>query len=350
MKKAWFFTFLLGAAVFSFGDENIHNKYIYIEGTADRADHLAFFMANFNIEAGAAGYIVTGSRSEASHTFKFDVKPNFYVYDISRYVIYMSLISNSDNFEILSYSFFFTELDEMYDYNQSLFQMASVYIPPLTEDDLVIIQPLDNRWKNKWMYFRLSFDYPITFYLLQNTGLIGPSGLYKGPYDAPEYVTSLDHKVMAMPGLTAGLEFQFLNFLSLELNYQLSMGDTRDNSFINMAAGAELKFPFRFQNIMLTPYGTFLYPLSISPIFNDFPDFSFGAGIQLSARGGTQGAFFVDVKYMLSLGDTIMRNPYLDFPAAQQLAPNPSGIYYNRSIIGIGVGYKFGFLDRQEGN
>jgi len=350
MKKTLFFTVLLLLAISSFA-QDIPNRYIFIEGTAEKAEHYDFFLRNFQMEAAAAGYTVTESKEEASHTVLFNVGPNTKTdsnEDDNLYVIKISLVSNADDFEILFFDFFFTDLDEMYVHNRNLFQTATLNIPPFTEDDMIVIEPLDNRWKNKWIYFRLSFDYPITFYLLQNDGLIGERGLYYGDFNDPARVTPIGHEIMAMPGLTAGLEFQLLNFLSLELNFQMSLGDTRDNKFINMAAGAELKFPIKFKNTMLVPYGAFTYPLKKSDIFTEFPLYAVGGGIQFCARGGKHGAFFVDIKYMFSFSDAVMKNPYLVYGENKQLAPNPSEIHYKRSVIGIGIGYKIGFFNKKE--
>jgi len=351
MKKTLFFTalFLLILA-FSFA-QDIPNRYIFIEGTAENAEHYDFFLSNFQMEAGAAGYTVTESKEEASHTVLFNVGPNTKTdsnADDNKYVIKTSLINNADDFEILFFDFFFTDLDEMYVHNRDLFQTATLYIPPFTEDDMIVIAPLDNRWKNKWIYLRLSFDYPITLYNLKTDGLEGGKmALYNK--DIPGFYDPIGQIVWAMPGLTAGVEFQFLNFMSLELNFQMSLGDTRDKKFINMAAGAELKFPIKFKNTMLIPYGAFTYPLNISKnVFTEFPLYAVGGGIQFCARGGKHGAFFIDVKYMFSFSDAVMNNPHLANPDKQPYTPDPEVIHYRRYVIGLGIGYKIGFFDRKE--
>jgi hypothetical protein len=364
MKKTLFLTALLLLAISSFAQDDIPNRYIFIDGTADTAEHLDFFMRNFQMEADAAGYTITGSKAEAAHTVLFNVGPNTATSsdrrdqqtppDDNKYVIKISLVSNEDNFEILFFDFFFTDLEEMYVHNRNLFQTATLYIPPFTEDDM--IEPLDNRWKNKWIYLRLSFDYPITFYLLQSTGLKAERGLYNGDFDNPSIITPIGHEIIAMPGLTAGVEFHILNFFSLELNLQMSMGDTRSNMFFNIAAGAELKFPIKFKNTMLIPYGAFTYPLNIGSdklgvskkVFSEFPPYAVGGGVQFCARGGKHGAFFVDVKYMFSFSDAVMYNPYLVYPENARYAPNPPVIHYKRSVVGIGIGYKIGFFDKKE--
>ena len=338
IKRALFFTVLSLLAASSFAQ--IHHRYLFIEGTASRADHYEFFMKNFTLEAEGAGYTVTKTKDEAAYTLNFDANTNV-IRNNYQYIVKISLFRNEDGFEVTTLDFFYNYIDDVYEYTRTLFQNATLYIPILTTDELDAAQGLFNNWKNKWIYLRASFDYPITFYLLKSDGLLGGLGLYE---PNTGQVDPLDHKIIAMPGATVGAEFQFLNFMSLELNLQLSMGDTRDNFFINMAAGLELKFPIKFDNIALVPYGVFVYPLNISPIFSEFPLFAFGAGIQLCARAGRNGAFFIDVNYTFSLSDAVMHNPYKFLE--NNLFPEPSVIHYNRSIIGIGVGYKFGLFDR----
>jgi hypothetical protein len=358
MKRVLFLTALLLTAVFSFAQDETGNRYIFIEGTADSKEHLEFFMDNFVIEAEGAGYTVMESKDEAFHTMIFNVIPNTgniggeegqFPPDLYKYVIRISLVRNADEFEILAFDFFFTDLEEMNEHNRELFQTATLYIPPLTEEDLRLARIQRNRWKNKWIYFRGSFDYPITFYVLQPEGLVGGIGLYRGDFLSPDRVSAISHEVIAMPGGTFGVEVQFLNFMSLEANFQFSWGDTRSNYFINMAAGAELRFPIKFENIVLAPYGTFVYHLNVSEkTFSNFPPFAVGPGIQLYAKGGSRGAFFVDIKYIFSFGDAVMYNPYLDpdLQGEEPLFPNPALIHYRRSVIGVGIGYKIGFFDR----
>jgi len=361
MKKIFMFTILLSFAAFSFAQEKTPNRFIFIEGTADREDHLEFFHKNFNIEAAAAGYSVVDSKNKAAHTVKFTVSLNMTKGsdgimrqaspEDNQYAIEVSLVRNTDDFEILGFNFYFNELDEMYEYNSIIFQNAMYYIPPISEDDLIAARNIDNRWRNKWLYVRASFDYPITIYkLIKNKKeLIGGIGLYSGSFENPTGTMPLDHKVMAMPGMTIGVEGQVFEFLSIELNYQLNMGDTRNNYYVNMALGLEIKFPNNlFENFVLSPYGAFTYNLRVSPVFKDFPPFAAGIGIQANTRGGKLGAFFLDVKYMISFTDAVMHNPFLEFSEDKQLYPKPAEIHYSRSAIGIGVGYKFGFFDRKE--
>jgi hypothetical protein len=330
MKKGLFLLVLALMAASSFA-QDIRNRYLYIEGMASKTEHYEFFRSNFAMEANGAGYVVTSSRNEALHTLRFTVTADSSDPDYEQYVLNVSLQRNEDDLRLIAFDFYFSNIEEMFIFTRTLFLNATANIP------LPILTEERNQW-NKWLYFRASFDYPITFYVLQPTGLKGGAGLYDS--SRPGAVSPTDHKIMAMPGATVGFEGQFFNFLSLELNFQMSMGDTRNNFFVNMGAGAEIRYLWKMTNIMLAPYGAFLYTFSNSPTFYDFPPFSIGGGIQLCTRGGRSGAFFADVKYMISFGDAVMHNH-------SQHYPEPAVIYYNRSHIGIAVGYKIGFWDRK---
>jgi len=336
MKKAIFLTILVFLSVSSFAD-NKSNRYIFIEGSAEGKGHYEFFMVNFTREAKSNGYIVTEKEKDASYTLKFVVTTNTNAND-NQYAVKISLIRNADSLEIVGFDFFFTELNEVYNYTRQMFQDATLYIPVTAEGSFAS----DDTWKNKWIYLRASFDYPVTFYTLKSDGLVGGLGLYNDNGDT----SPIDHKNMAMPGFTIGCEFQLVKFFSIELDYQLSWGDTRSNYFVNMGFGMELKSPIKFQNIVLAPYGAFSFPLTISKIFKEFPPFAVGVGVQVSAKGGKNGAFFVDVNYMFSFTDAVMHNPFLDFPPDEQQYPKPAVIHYSRSVLGIGVGYKIGILDK----
>jgi hypothetical protein len=347
MKNGVFFTVLMLLAVSSFA-QDIQNRYLFLEGSASRPEHVDFFRRSFSMEADGCGYIITSTVGEALHTLRFRVASNTvydpdYDMDIEQNTITMSLHRNADNAQLVTFDFNFATVEETYPFIRTLFlnSVTPIPIPYLTEENLIMAQ--GTHW-DKWVYLRASFDYPITFYLLQPTGLKGGIGLYSPNEDR---VSPIDHKIMAMPGATLGVEVQFLNFLSFELDFLLNMGDTRNNYFINMAAGGELKFPVKFRNLMLVPYGAFFYNLNVSTtVFNAFPPYAAGGGIQVCARAGKKGILFIDVQYTFAFSEAIMRNPYLDFPEDERIFPEPPEIYYKRSQLGIGIGYKFGLIDR----
>jgi len=344
MKKTLFFAFffIITASVFA---NNFPTKIIYIEGTAERQDHRAFFMSNFELEATALGFTVSKNRAETEFTFMFNVQSHSDEYDPSiKYILRISLIENETGTEMVSFGWAFAELEDMYAHNQFLFHTATVHIPGISEEewaDLAQPRAEDKRWKNKWLYLRASADYPITFYSLQPTGLIGGQGAYTGTFEIPSTVQHMDHKIMPQPGLTVGAELQFLDFMSLEINFQTYLGDPKTYKFFNMALAAQLKYNLIIQNFMLQPYGAFKYHLNTSSVFVELPSFVFGGGIQAGIKAGSQGIIFIDVNFMLSLSDVYMHNPFGD------LAPLPEKIHYKMYVLGIGAGYKFGLVDKR---
>jgi len=348
MKKTLFFAVLLvlAAAVFA---NDLPNRRIFIEGHAIRPDQTEYFLWNFYAEAVGTGYPVTNNIDEAAYIFRFTVRSNTQRHlDNNLYILTISLITTSDNVEVVTLDFFFTSLDEMYEYNRTLFLRGVSYIPPYTEDDMIIeiyeITEVDQTWKNKLFYLRASLDYPVTIYNLQPTGLYNKTGVFFDNGNPDLFRTMpLHHIINALPGATLGAEWQFLNFMSVEFNLKFSLGDTRTNSFVNIAAGYELKFPLKFfTNFVITPYVTLVTPINVSKVFYQFTPFALGGGIQAGVSGGKNGSFFIDVNFQFSFTDAGMHNPY------GGLYPSPDVIYYKRYVVGLGIGYKFGFGSREK--
>ena len=343
MKKILLLLVFLALTYSSFA-QNAPGGSIFFEGTAHWESLVPLFYQRFTDEATAAGYTVAESQSEAAHTFRYIISGSSQVTGDNEPTIRIIITNNSDMEEILDFEYLFIDINEMYEYAYFLFQRATIYIPLPRKSDFI-----DVGWQNKLLYIRASFDYPITFYALQPDGLVGGGiAVYATDDDGNIIrVSPEDNKVLAMPGATIGLEFQFLSFVSLELNLQANMGDTRNNNFVNLAAGAELKFPLKFfQHIVIEPYLTLAYPLTVSEIFSEFPLFMVGGGLQVGTKGGKNGSFFIDVGFRYSTTKAAMHNPYREPP----LFPEPSVIYYNHYLLKLGVGYKFGIIDRKDGD
>ena len=354
MKRTWCSAvLLLLAAVFSFAD-NAHDYTIYIEGTTTIAEHQVFFTENFRMEAEAFGFTVADDKADAGYTFRFDVEP----YDSDQFIIQITLVLNESGKNLVSFSRLFTDLDEMYEYTQFLFFNAIVLIPRPVEIQTVtevqtvtkvetvvetVAEQENDDWRNKWLYVRASVEYPVSFFMLKGNGLIGGVGVYEGTFDSPNRVSPLDNRIYALPAATLGAELQFLDFMSAELKFQASMGSSADSNFVSMTAGADLKFPLKmFKNLVLQPYGTFLVPLNTPSVFSKFPFFAAGGGFQFGIKGGSSGVFFIDVNYVFSFGDAVMKNSY------GELYPEPKDIHYRRSVLGLGIGYKYGFVTRKK--
>jgi len=177
--------------------------------------------------------------------------------------------------------------------------------------------------------------------------LIGGAGVYYGDFNSPDRVAPLDNKLIPTPGISFGIEFQFLNFMSIEPHAQISMEQVvLDRIIYSALFSVELKFPLKFfKYVVIEPYGIAAYPMRFSidedfEIFTNYPQFLFGGGIQIAVKTGKSGALFFDVSY-LYIGDIAMKNFY------GELYPEPKEIHYNYSILGFKIGYKFGILNRK---
>ena len=369
MKKTWVSYFFLVLAGLIFPAYALANS-IFIEGTALTQSQHSFFMENFRLEAVANGYAVAESRAQAGFTFRFDVVANMITYDDGSqapappeegsFLIMIFLTRNTDNAEIASFGFAFSDIGQMDEYIQFLFFRAVANIPSdgpqlvMEHGGPVLVQEIDGRqvhfvvqerddWRNKWLYFRASIDYQIRFYLLQqDSTLFDGIAVYDGDKTSPTRIRPLDNRFMNMPGVTFGLEFQFLDFMSLEPVFQLSMGDPEKMLFFNMLAGAQLKGQIKsIRGLVFAPYGAFLYPLNKSSAFDEFPQFALGGGLQMGFRAGNIGSFFFDINYTHYLGVAGMNNWYVG------LYPNPPVINFRHFVIGLGAGYKYGLFDRR---
>ena len=352
MKRTPFLLFLLFLWPLSLGFAQT-DLHIFIEGGSAIEGHRDFFMNNFKMEAISLAVTVTETRNESNFTIRFRTEgtddPDF------PFVILMTLLDNRDDREIVSFDWPFSSLEEMYSYNQFVLYQAVALIP---KDDLgtesdgasgggeerIVEVPteVDKRWQYKRLYVRASLDYPVAFYQLQPTGLYQGEGLWDGATNSP-LVEDIDNITMPQPGLTIGVEWPFLSFLSAEVQMMATLGDPTGYTFVNAIAGAQLKGIFRTETFMLQPYGAFQMhmPFTISPEFAQFPPFFAGGGMQVNVKGFTDGAFFLDVNFMLNLGDVLMHNRYL-------ATPWPETIHYQHFVFTIGIGYKFGFLGERK--
>jgi len=336
MKKkcAPFVIFFLLTGAYSFAADS-EKTILCIQGSGANEDQVTFFIEAFTAEAAASGYEITEQANfkYADYGVKFEIVPNTNVVE-NRFFLNISLVRIKDLAVLSSASYGFSELEDMVPYNQYLFYKLTASIPGRGAGE-------NNAWRNKWLYIRLSFDYPITVYELKGDGLIGGSGIYSGIYENPDPTPMpLDNRIKALPGGTLGLEVQLLNWFSIEPNVSITMEEFFGDYRYTLSAAVELKFPIKLiKNFMIEPYGIFTYPILKPDVFNEFPLFGFGGGFQVNVKGGPFGAFFIDVNYIYMPGGALMKNPYTTHP-------KPELIHWRRFVIGLGVGYKLGFIDR----
>ena len=127
--------------------------------------------------------------------------------------------------------------------------------------------------------------------------------------------------------------------MSTEVNFNLSFNDPMSNAFIP-AIQIEQKFPIKpSKHFMLEPYGAVSFPMDTSSNAVNFPKMGLGGGFQFGVKGGNMGAFFVDINYIYYLGNVTVKNTDTHYS-------EPKNIDYNRFVLGLGIGYKFGIFNR----
>jgi hypothetical protein len=300
-----------------------------------------FFAENFKMELMGANYGVVENQADSDYTMSLSItqdvedsyEDNYGSMSVEQIVniLTVSLQDSKDAREILQFSWAFEDLEEMYEWNLHLIYQAMANVP-LTKFTGVVDT---NHWRNKWFYIRASFDYPITFYANPDPPAIYAEAIVGQQRD----YTVLDHKVLPFPGVTVGLEFQFLNWMSLEGDFQINFGDPLSNTFIP-SIDVVLKFPIKpARHFMIEPYGIVSFPTNTATDTTKFPQMGAGGGVQVGVKGGDRGAFFVDVNYIHYLGGVTTKNndPHKKYPAE---------INWTRFSVGLGIGYKIGFYNR----
>ncbi|MDR1443423.1 MAG: hypothetical protein LBI94_00940 [Treponema sp.] len=342
MKKCAGIIAFLFSAVMLFAQSR-NDMSVYVAPVAGGIpEQQVFFAENFRMELMGANYNVVEDQTASDYTMNLtitqDVEDSYEdesgVMSVEQIinVLALSLLDTKDGREIMQFSWAFERLEEMYEWNLYLIYqaMANVPLTKMAADAVVI----DDNWRNKWIYLRASFDYPITFYANPDPSAIFSTG------DTLNY-TVLDHKVLPYPGFTAGLEFQFLNWASLEGDFQVNFGDPLGNTLIPSIEVA-LKFPIKPSiHFMLEPYGVASFPTNTATGTTKFPTLGVGGGFQAGVRGGDMGAFFIDVNYVHYLGGVTTKN---NDPHKQ----NPPEINWTRFSVGLGIGYKIGFFNRNK--
>jgi len=317
-----------------------------------------FFQKNFLMEITAAGYTVTENVMDADYSMRLRVRSNATVYSDGssspippgdhKYTLEINLVRNSDNSQVVSLSFGFSELEEMYNHNLSLVYQTLANVPLNRSDDKTLVKYMvgqnedrDDWWRNKWLYVRASLDFPISYYQLQPEGLHDSTYTYDGPRENPARYSRITHQIIPMPGATIGVELQFLYWMSLEANFEIRIGDAVGLAFVP-GIGVQLKFPVKpSSHFMLEPYAAGVvstYVKDNSPIS---PRYAIGGGVQLGTRCGRMGAIFFDASYLHSLAEVVTNNP-------DPIFTQPETLHWKRFVIGLSLGYKIGFINRSE--
>jgi hypothetical protein len=304
-----------------------------------------FFAENFKMELIGANYTVVDDQMDSDYVLALTITQEVETYEDETGAVYeepgeivnvltISLQDSNDGREVLQFSWAFDTLEEMYEWNLHLIYQAMANVPLTKLTGEVDI----DHWRNKWLYIRASFDYPITFYAYPDPVAIRGETPSNG--NPPDY-SVLDHKVLPFPGVTLGVEFQFLNWMSVEGDFQINFGDPFSNSLIP-AIGFEVKFPLKpSKHFMIEPYGIVTFPTTTATGTMEFPRLGAGGGVQFGVKGGSMGALFVDVNYVHYLGNVVTKNTDTN-------KPYPDTISWSRFSVGLGIGYKIGVFNRNK--
>jgi len=192
---------------------------------------------------------------------------------------------------------------------------------PVLVTTLLYTIPIDpavnDEWRNKWLYFGLAVTWTPHFY-------IGDGGsLYLGDPHG---------------GFSA--ECHFLNFLSFETGIELAVdwlnisGKDYRNPMLEIPLLA--KFVIKPGSyFMIEPYAGAYINIPFSDTTKP-PLFSWLAGVQSAVKVGP-GAIFLDGRFAMDIGKSTVKT-----------APGVVVPPYQRYIINIGLGYKYGLFQRNK--
>jgi len=340
VKKALFVIFILFSSISGLFAANSKGITLSIQGSGT-GDLIEGFKYALRVEASAAGYDLTDNIAGSKFYIKFSSEFD-QVQQKSK--ITVALVRTADSYEIVSMEYLFTDEEEMLLYSQLVFFMLMANLP---EDELSPVAALDNSWRDKWLYLRVSIDYSIMILELRKTNRLMWNSTN------PSTVAPLDNKVVPVLGIGLGAEVQVLNFLSLEPGAQISYERVVEgHEILNLLLTMSVKFPLKFfDNFVPEPYIMAAFPMrfqsplskSKEEIFSKgkHPGLAFGGGVQVAVKMEKNSAIFFEASY-LYYGDVALKNQY------PPLYDRPENIIYNYSVVCFKVGYKYGLFDRKK--
>jgi len=168
-----------------------------------------------------------------------------------------------------------------------------------------------NDWRSNWLYLGAS--------------VLWSPRLYISNYQSVNWLNV---------GLGISAEYHFLNFMSLGLGANftqdwLVVTVGREYRDLILEVPLSLRFVFKpTDHLMLELYGAFSVNLSMMQVTKVSP-FSLSAGFQFGVKAGP-GIFTVDPRFSMDLYPSALGNI----------------LTYNRYIVHIGIGYKFGLIPK----
>jgi hypothetical protein len=303
--------------------------------TGGTEEQQAFFNENFKMELTGANYAVVGDQKAADYSMNLKITQEIEEGDgeLAQEIINIlsiSLVDNKDGHEILQFSWAFQNLEEMYEWNLHLIYQAMANVP-LTK---LTVVPDTNHWRNKWLYICGYGGLDLTF----------------GFYDSGNEVSFQNREYTFYPGplFGLGLEFHFLDFLSVEFDISgAPYGIDAAHSVVVFGMPLLFKFPLKpSKHFMLEPYGGIQFNTSSAGSIVP-PLVSWVGGFQYGIKAGERGAIIFDIRAVGDIGTTKL------FPPAEapHYSSNPNPKTYNgidRFQLQILAGFKVGFYNRSE--
>jgi hypothetical protein len=301
--------------------------------TGGTPEQQSFFNENFRMELIGANYTLVDDQRQADYTMNLNVTQEIEdgYGDVAEEIINVlniALLDNKDGHEILQFSWAFGELEEMYEWNLHLIYQAMANVP-LTKLTAV---PDTNHWRNKWLY--------ICGY--------GGVALQFGFYESDNTSVTRRPTFNLPPTFALGLEFQFLNFMSAEIEvvggpYAVEVG--RESLVFNLPI--LLKFPLKpSKHFMLEPYGGVQFNASSEAVIRPSV-ISWVGGFQYGIRGGERGAIIIDIRATGDL-DRTRFDPYS--PPGSSLTFDTVKAFQLSFMIGFKVGFYNRNKDDEEDN
>jgi len=189
---------------------------------------------------------------------------------------------------------------------------------PVPEPGIVI----NNEWRNKWVYLGASVFWTPRIY----TG-----------------TKSSTHFANVGGGLS--IEFHPFNFLSLEAGFEIASDKVTIIENDTPKENLSLEIPLLLKYVikpgtwfMVEPYAgvQFNVPFDTSKTKPQPPLLSVLGGLQYGVKAGP-GVFFVDGRFTWDIGDS-----------AIQAGDNSAPLSFHRMSIHLGLGYKFGLIDKKK--
>lgn len=295
-----------------------------VSGTGAEPDESAFFTQMLMIEVAARNYPPAESRETSLYSMHGSLSPVVTEDDSgesgSRYALHLSLVDNATDEVLVEQDLVYTYLDEANEILPLLVFTMLANIPPQPAPPAPELAAFSEAWRQKWWYF--------------DAFACWSPRVYTGAYQSANIVNF---------GFGFATEIHFLNFMSFETGVELaqdwvviSVDEDVDYRGHVLEIPALLKVVLKpGMHYMIEPYAGAQINLPLNDVTAP-PLLALAAGLQYGVKAGP-GAFFVDARFSLDLGDSSLERE----PANKRYT-------YHRYAIKLAAGYKIGVFSRNK--